>query len=302
MVFIICKLCKNNVDSLAKSHIVPKFVMRNINKKLKSTNKFLLSTSKERAQDSYKVKLLCQSCEGLFENKGEGNFSKEVFLKYLNNNQREFAYESWMNFFIASVSWRILTVYEKELLEKNLIGEKLREVQNVQEALEPFLLDKKQAKKHPFYIQHHLFNLNTSIFADISDYYPTSFIKGSSISRVIHTDECFYIFCSIAGLVLLTIVRKCKDDIFEGSIISHNKGSINLLNHGTVKSNIIYSVLKSEIVYAQSRTDYKAYYKREEIAKELFELHSYKDWAVLGYLEIDKMIRYSYYNSYRKYI
>jgi hypothetical protein len=286
----ICKMCTSSVAKLELSHIIPKHVTRHINKYLKGNNKFVLSMSNEREQDGYKIPLLCKKCELIFSKNGETPFANNIFIPYLNTSRQLLEYDKWLNFFIASLAWRILYVdLQNSILFEGRNSNKEKETISIMNSLKEYLL-KDGDGLHPFFIQNHVFQLNLSSFKDIAEYYPVSLIKGSSISFVIHTNQCFYIFSSFAGLCILTVIRQHIGDVFENTIIREGFGNLNLGIGQTVKSEIIFNRLQHEIIKTQTRVDYKAYKIRDKIAIELFNLNYNQPWKLFDYLDIDEAL------------
>lgn len=103
-----CELCKEN-RSLKESHIIPKFVGREL-KKRSGSQTLVNGINPERnpkPQDILKVPLLCQECEGRFS-KIETEFRNKVMPA----NQSLLApvtYGDWLLKFAVSISWRALT-------------------------------------------------------------------------------------------------------------------------------------------------------------------------------------------------
>ncbi|MGE6387331.1 hypothetical protein ACQKEN_16905 [Pseudomonas sp. NPDC078416] len=103
----ICKLCKKDSE-LQLSHFIPKF----IGKWLKDTSatgfiRFNQSINK-RSQDIAKDYWLCRSCEQLFS-AWEREFANRVFYPFMDKEESEARYGSWLSKFCASLTWRTLT-------------------------------------------------------------------------------------------------------------------------------------------------------------------------------------------------
>ncbi|AEY65609.1 hypothetical protein [Clostridium sp. BNL1100] len=103
----ICALCKKENVFLEESHIIQKFVTRRIKKK--SVTGFIrnLFEPNKVIQDSEKEYLLCSKCEGRF-GIAETLFANEVFHPFKDNKIYLFDYDTWLNYFIYSVSWRTI--------------------------------------------------------------------------------------------------------------------------------------------------------------------------------------------------
>ena len=111
-----CALC-NKKRKLCNSHILPAFVFK---WKKKTSGGVAIRTAEnpnKRVQDGYKIKLLCEECEGLF-NSWETEFSKRIFHPYNSDSSLRLSYSDWYSKFCVSVSWRILKYY---ILERNFL-------------------------------------------------------------------------------------------------------------------------------------------------------------------------------------
>jgi hypothetical protein len=111
-----CRLCKKDSD-LQISHVIPAFVFR----WQKKTGGHLRNSKNpnKRVQDGAKTKLLCRECEALI-NSFEAPFHRNIFDKYAESYILPLEYGPWLSKFCASVSWRILALYEKENRLKDL--------------------------------------------------------------------------------------------------------------------------------------------------------------------------------------
>jgi len=107
-----CHLC-NKHRELKESHILPKFVYKWL--KDSSGTGFIRfgETPNLRVQDGYKIYLLCDECEGLF-NKWETEFANSIFHPLNQGISNTFNYGPWMLKFAVSVSWRVLTFFIEE--------------------------------------------------------------------------------------------------------------------------------------------------------------------------------------------
>ena len=65
----------------------------------------------KRVQDGWKLKLLCRSCEKTF-GQWEKPFKERVFSPIHTESGTKVRYDSWMLKFAASVSWRVLKVFQ----------------------------------------------------------------------------------------------------------------------------------------------------------------------------------------------
>ena len=105
----ICRLCNTDSD-LRESHIIPSFVYKWL--KTSSGTGFIRFGEKPnlRSQDGFKIYLLCDKCEKLF-NSWETEFANSVFHPLCKGSGTTFHYGSWMLKFAVSVSWRVLNYF-----------------------------------------------------------------------------------------------------------------------------------------------------------------------------------------------
>ncbi|QNU67373.1 hypothetical protein EHE19_002190 [Ruminiclostridium herbifermentans] len=101
-----CALCRQEVEQLELSHIVPKFVVRYLKKTSIGAIRNLQNPDKV-VQDSEKHYLLCSDCESLF-NVYETKFANTFFHPYMTGNKKIFQFDSDAYYFLTSVSWRSL--------------------------------------------------------------------------------------------------------------------------------------------------------------------------------------------------
>lgn len=221
-----CALC-NTKTTLKESHIIPKFVTEWIKKTgatgflRKSENGF-----KRREQDGFKKYLLCENCEGLFS-KSEKRFSETIFIPYLNNNQNEFEYEEWLTFFVTSVNWRILYLELVDYLNKESVitDNNIADITRVAYELGEYLLGK---KGFPENVETHIYFLHDLAFISHAHLRPISFFRRSIFGSLIENYEPFeysYIYSNLAGIVLVTTIKKTKIDLWNNTLIK-NQGKL----------------------------------------------------------------------------
>ena len=110
MAFDRCALCAKSSD-LQASHIIPSFVF-NWLRKTSATGHFRSSNNPNlRVQDGLKPRMLCKDCEQLFSS-WEKKFSEKCFVPLNSGNVCNISYGPWMLKFAASVSWRVLRVFD----------------------------------------------------------------------------------------------------------------------------------------------------------------------------------------------
>ncbi|PHQ46226.1 hypothetical protein DJ68_08480 [Halorubrum sp. C3] len=100
-----CRLCGNERD-LQQSHVIPRFVIKWL--KQSGATPFLRGAGEPdtRIQDK-KEKLLCSECEQLLGD-WEGRFASHIFYPVIRQQKAEFDYDTWLQKFVISLSWRVL--------------------------------------------------------------------------------------------------------------------------------------------------------------------------------------------------
>lgn len=220
-----CALCKKDNVVLEESHILPKFVSRK--QKKDSVTGFLrnIYEPNRRIQDGDKQYLLCGECEDLF-NKSETEFSKKVFLPFVEGKLGELQYEKWLTDFIVSVNWRNLYLDIESWREDSSLDEKkLAIFEKGERELREYLTG---VKSQLYTLENHMF-----FFGDIKEAQglentePHTFFRHSSFGYSVQCDEGYYIVSNLLGLILVTIIKKPKQDSWKGTTIYPKNGKIN---------------------------------------------------------------------------
>lgn len=129
---------------LITSHIIPHFVVS-----YTKTQKFRSGKNPNlRKQDITKVKMLCNECEQLFS-KYEKYFNEEIYEKYLipqANQKKDFSKIDYdkLNFFILSISWRLLCyqfIFEKEKFFSEFSIQERNKIESVYNDWKTYLLN-----------------------------------------------------------------------------------------------------------------------------------------------------------------
>lgn len=220
-----CGLCKKEAK-LQLSHRMPKAV-GNIIKKRSFTKKFRSVHNPEKPeQDLDKDYFLCEECEGRFSPK-EGLFMQKILQPFRNSRRKEFQYDSWLNYFITSVSWR--TIYgdaqDKEVTLGNGFSEsQFQKIQSSEKEMREFLLNQSSSMEN---IENHLIFLDETLYLgndrpiQYSQYCNAAFgyLIGNSNSNAL------YIFHNLAGVLILTIIKKERSDKYRNTYVESNGGT-----------------------------------------------------------------------------
>lgn len=246
-----CALCKSD-KPLKKSHIIPQFVFDRI--KENSPTGFLRSIGKVnlRRQDGDKPKMLCEDCEQRFA-QAEHIFAEKIFKPYQENGIASFAYGPWLNHFISSINWR--TLYLDNLgfhAKKEYSEDKLLVLDNAEEILADFLLNKRTDIAE---IQNHIFIMAGPMAAspDIRDSRPNVFFRTSAFGYTLFdfgSGGC-YIGTNLAGILICTVVRKGKQDIWSNTLVQPSSGLIDGAQH--ISSVLMYDMMQLSIEQAKTK-------------------------------------------------
>lgn len=134
-----CRLC-GKVRPLLLSHISPKFVYRFQRKTSPTTIRSHLKPNRP-AQDSRKLRFLCEECETLFSG-WESQFARQVYTPYQDAALKDVAYGPWLMKFAVSVSWRAARATMEA--GDRLPHEILEDVTRAERAWRDYLLDRRE--------------------------------------------------------------------------------------------------------------------------------------------------------------
>jgi hypothetical protein len=215
-----CRLCER-ARPLRLSHISPKFVYRFQRATSPTTIRSHL-TPNRAAQDSRKLRFLCEECETLFS-AWESQFARRIYAPYQSGELQDVVYGPWLMKFAVSVSWRAI----KATLEAGdrLPDELVDQVSRAERAWRDFLLDRTES---PGPFEQHIFLLDP--LAQTSDSnLPINFafyIKRVAANGIWHHPPrftfAFTMMCSIAviGVISAPSRRKWRERIrLRGGVI-----------------------------------------------------------------------------------
>lgn len=138
----ICALCTQPAE-LKVSHIIPKFVFRQM-KKSSATGYFRSGINPDkRAQDGLKTRLLCDQCEQRLSS-WERPFAEQVFAPLCDGKGFEpFVYGTWLTKFSVSISWRALQSLRQFGPITHLLGDSMRRLNEAESVWRSCLLEKR---------------------------------------------------------------------------------------------------------------------------------------------------------------
>jgi hypothetical protein len=246
----VCALCKSD-KPLQKGHVIPQFVFDRIKKN--SPTGFLRSMGEAnlRRQDGDKREMLCENCEQRFS-QAERTFAENIFEPYQDKETSSFTYGSWLNYFISSVNWRTLYLDNIGLhTKKEYPEDKLSVLDNAEEILADFLLNKRSDTGG---IENHIFVMAGPMIAspDLRKSRPNVFFRTGAFNYTLFnfsSDGC-YVYANLAGILICTVIRKGKGDIWRNTLVQPSGGSIDGAQR--IESVLMYDMMK--ILTEWSRT------------------------------------------------
>lgn len=225
-----CALCGKEVE-LELSHIVPKFVFRNL-KKVSPTGKIrLASEPNKNVQDGEKMYLLCGKCEDLF-NEYETTFSRVIFYNFLSGKQTEFKYGEWLPRYIISVSWRILYLDIIDFVrEKNIDVHDLNILIQSERLMKEYLLKKRTDLGK---IENHiLFTDEVVGKSGAAEEWDLNTLLGSVFGYTVICDNSSYVFLNLRGIIMVTILKKDPRENWLRTLIKLEGGEIFIGNQSS---------------------------------------------------------------------
>ena len=253
-----CKLCKSD-KPLKESHIIPQFVFDMI--KNNSPTGFLrggISDVNLRRQDGDKHKMLCNDCEQRFS-EAEKKFAEKVFKPYHESRITSFTYGSWLSYFISSVNWRTLHLDNIGFhSKKEWPDEMLRVLDDAETILADFLLGKRDNIGD---MENHILPMFEITSASSQLKEPNFYFRGSAFDYTffVPADDGFYVCANLAGVLIFTVIRKGRNDIWDNTLVHPNGGFIEqppVRVSSPIMSNIMDHLIKcSEVKVLQTQKD-----------------------------------------------
>jgi hypothetical protein len=248
---VTCALCKSD-RPLKGSHIIPHFVFDKI--KGNSPTGFLRSVGEVnlRKQDGNKLKMLCEDCEKRFS-QAEHIFALKIFEPYQREKTTSFTYDSWLNYFISSVNWRILYLDNLSFhTKKEYAEDKLSVLYNAEAIIADFLLNKRDNIGE---IENHIFVMAGPMTAspNLKASRPNVFFRTSAFGYTLFDFDSggCYVYANLAGILICTVIQKGKKDVWNNTFVQPNGGSINGAQH--ISSVLIYDIIQLSIKQAKTK-------------------------------------------------
>jgi hypothetical protein len=214
-----CALCRSEAP-LIESHIIPHFVFDRIKKN--SPTGYLrggLVDVNLRRQDGDTGKLLCQDCEQRFSN-SEREFNERVLAPYHEQDLTVFEYGPWLGYFISSVNWRTLHLdnigFHRE--GKSAV-ETLHVLDGAERILADFLLGRRSDIGE---MENHILPMFEITHAEAPLEEPNFYFRASAFSYTFFVPslQAFYVCANLAGVLIFTVIRRGKNDLWENTLVN----------------------------------------------------------------------------------
>jgi len=178
-----------------------------------------------RKQDGDKPKLLCEDCEQLFS-QAERKFAKNVFQPYHESGTTSFTYGPWLSYFISSVNWRTLHLDNINFKSKKKLKDDVISILNDAETmLANFLLCRRSDIGE---MENHILPMFEITGANSQLKKPNFYIRISAFDYtfVDPDNDGFYVCANLAGILIFTVIRKGRKDVWENTLVQPDGGSI----------------------------------------------------------------------------
>lgn len=283
-----CALCKSD-KPLVKSHIIPQFVFDRIKKN--SPTGFLrrvFLTPNKREQDGDKPKMLCIDCEQRFA-KVEKDFAEKVFEPYHESGTTSFTYGSWLSYFICSVNWRTLHLDNIGFHSmKKWPDSVLCVLDDAETILADFLLEKRSDIGN---MENHILPMFeiTGASPELNDIEPNFLFRVNAFDYSFFDAglDGFYVFANLAGVLIFTVIRKSKNDVWKNTMVQLGGGVIKQppVEH---KSPLIYNIMEYLIESSNLKV---SQIQKDKIIESLKANPQAGQSKAVEYREFDKQLR-----------
>ncbi len=282
-----CALCKSD-KCLVESHIIPKFVFDRI--KENSPTGYLRGgflKQNQRKQDGDKPKMLCEDCELLFS-RAERKFAENVFQPYHESGTTSFTYGPWLSYFISSVNWRTLCLDNIDFhSKKECRDSELCILDSAETMLADFLLGKRPDIGD---MENHILPMFeiTDVSPELKDIEPNFLLRVSAFDYTFLDPglDVFYVFANLAGVLIFTVIRKGKNDIWENTLVQPSGGSIKPpVKH---KSPLMFDIMNYLIEFSKIKISQT---QKDKIIESLKSNPQAEQAKAVEFRELDKQLR-----------
>lgn len=283
----VCKLCKEEKE-LILSHRIPKAVgaaikRNSFTKKLRSTHNV-----NQSIQDLDKTYMLCSRCEELFGQR-ESLFMQKVLHPFRNKRIKEVEYDTWLYYFITSVSWR--TLYEdasskESFLENGFTKKQYSNLEKIEQRMRSFLSGETKVVSG---IENHI------IFLDESNEFhnhkiPYSMFCNATMGYVFGKSQnnTLYVFHILAGILIISILKMEKKEKYKNTFVKNNVGKIK--QNQEVRSEVVNEIMSYVLDNIESA---KAELSEKNVQSLLDKIQSDRE----GFLKSSSSINYRDQNN-----
>lgn len=276
-----CALCRETVEVLELSHMVPKFVVRYLKKTSVSAIRNLDNPDRV-VQDSEKHYLLCGKCEDLFSTY-ETKFANTFFHPYMSGGKKEFQYDKDIYYFLTSLSWRSLYLdildFVQHSKEVNIDVETLECLIDREGRMRRYLLKEEEKVEG---IEHHIFFFEDiqSIMQELIDTRPHATMHRSIGSYTFFNKELktYATITNMMGIVLFTLYNKGDREILVNTEITNGEGVIKASNQKLAGAcgNELLDMLKNAKELASKISDKQRNVINERVKSRMEEFQSSK--------------------------
>jgi len=188
-----------------QSHIVPKFVLKWL--KTTSATGFMYSPENPnlRVQNAKRVALLCAKCENMFS-KLEHYFAEYIFYPRHDEGIDNFPYEESLLRFVTSLSWRLLHVDLRYLVNKTSVS------QYGEQALKTWKNYLLGDCDDPGHYEHHIFLLDL-VESTTGVILPPGFqwyTLRAIDATLVYGENQAYVYMKLPGMVLVSCIHPPK--------------------------------------------------------------------------------------------
>lgn len=243
-----CALCGEEKE-IQLSHIVPKFVGRHL-KKTSVGNIRNMEDPNKVVQDLEKHYLLCHDCEERFS-ASERWVANNIFYPWKKNQKDEFDYNSYLHYFITSLSWRSLFLDIMNYVQTGDVNvQKLQIMIESEKVMKQYLLNKRDDIGS---IENHIFFFERikelGKHCDDSFYLnPHVTIHRATTSYTHYSDDTIFTISNLMGIITITLYEIGKQEAWKGTKIQSGNGKIVAANQS------ITSVVGAEFQYWLKRS------------------------------------------------
>jgi len=222
--------------------------LRNYLKEATSSLRGGIVNPNQRKQDGDKTKMLCEDCEQRFS-QVESIFAKNIFKPYHELGKTSFTYGPWLSYFICSVNWRTLHLDNIDFHSKQAWSDDvLCVLDDAETILADFLLEKRSDIGD---MENHILPMFeiTDVSEELKGIEVNFLLRASAFEYTFFVPDLngFYVFANLAGVLIFTVIRKGKNDIWDNTLVRLDGGSVQQLpvqHKSPLAANIMEHLIK----------------------------------------------------------